>query len=121
MVPRSVVTSGRPAARASRTTRGCPSGSTGGNRRTDEDSRSLRFSSAVPPIVIQHALAAEGFSQRDLDLVAASPSGSGGSSASAQPRRTNSIPRRLPGALALPCCRRLCWPRFPSSPSYWST
>ena len=36
---------------------------------------SLRFSSAVPPIVIQHALAAEGFSQRDLDLVAASPSG----------------------------------------------
>src|SRR5437016_8836652 len=27
---------------------------------------SLRFSSAVPPIVIQHALAAEGFSQRDL-------------------------------------------------------
>lgn len=44
---------------------------------------SLRFSSAVPPTVIQHVLAAEGFSQRDLDLVAASPSTSGGSPAAA--------------------------------------
>src|SRR5947208_486429 len=45
---------------------------------------SLRFSSAVPPTVIRHTLAAEGFSQRDLDLVAASPStASGGSSAAA--------------------------------------
>jgi hypothetical protein len=34
----------------------------------------LRFSSAVPPNVIRQVLAGEGFSQADLDLIAASPS-----------------------------------------------
>lgn len=43
-----------------------------------------------------------------------------GSFANAPPRRANSIPRRSPVAFTLPRRHRLCWPRFPSSPSYWS-
>ena len=41
-----------------------------------------------------------------------------GSSASAPPPRANSIPRRLPGAVAPPRSRRSFWPRFRSLRSY---